>query len=200
MVRHKLANSAKSYDWPAVLQILDQYPSFINAWRLGGKSWYTPLHQAAHGGAPAEIAQELVERGAWRTLPTANGERPYDIALRRGHHHLLPLLSPVYKHHVPLEILAKLQANFHTVIRVRAEALIAKYKLRLPELEPLLEIEEPIMLFTVPEMYGGFNYWLEASGPNAKLISHSWSRVVGGSGQYHMITSEGSQLMDKELL
>jgi hypothetical protein len=66
--------------------------------------------------------------------------------------------------------------------------------MRLPELEPLLELASPKMWFPVPGMMGGFSYWLEETGVNAKLVSESWSRGVGGSGQRHIITSEGSTL------
>ncbi len=69
--------------------------------------------------------------------------------------------------------------------------------LRLPELEPLLELDRPQMWFTVPGMYGGFCYRLESPGVEAKLIAESWCRVVGGSGQRHEITSEGSRLVEE---
>ncbi len=72
-----------------------------------------------------------------------------------------------------------------------------KFRLRLPELELLLEIEQPRMWFAVPEMYGGFNYWLDGEGGNAKLISESWYRVVGGSGQRYEITSKEGKLVDE---
>ncbi len=51
------------------------------------------------------------------------------------------------------------------------------------------------MWFPVPGMYGGFKYYLQGSGDNTKLISESWCRVAGGSGQQHEITSEGSKLV-----
>jgi len=69
--------------------------------------------------------------------------------------------------------------------------------LRLPELEVLLELDRPQMWFPVPGMYGGFSYWLESTGADAKLVSESWSRVVGGSGQRHEITSAGSRLVEE---
>jgi hypothetical protein len=53
------------------------------------------------------------------------------------------------------------------------------------------------MWFPVPGMYGGFSYRLEAAGVEAKLVSESWSRVVGGSGQRHEVTSEGSRLVEE---
>ncbi|MBW4490330.1 MAG: hypothetical protein KME12_21330 [Trichocoleus desertorum ATA4-8-CV12] len=75
--------------------------------------------------------------------------------------------------------------------------MVQKSGLRLPELEPMLEIEEPKMWFLVPGMYGGFSYWFDGEGKNAKLISESWCRVVGGSDQRHEITSEEGKLVDE---
>jgi hypothetical protein len=193
--RQELADAARDYDWPKMLAILAEHPNYINAVRLEGKAWYAPLHQAAHGGAPLEVVQQLIAMGAWRSLPTADGERPVDIAGRRGYHHLLTELTPVYRRQVPPNTLAALQAHFHAVIRGRAEDLVNEHHLRLPELGPLLEIEEPQMWFPVPGMYGGFSYWLAETGREAKLISESWSRVVGGSGQRHEITTTGSALV-----
>lgn len=66
----------------------------------------------------------------------------------------------------------------------------------LPELEPLLELDEPKTWFPVPGMYGGSRYWLAESGANAKLVSESWCRVAGGSGQRHQITAGGATLVE----
>ena len=75
--------------------------------------------------------------------------------------------------------------------------LVQEHALRLPELEPLLELSRPQMWFEVPGMYGGFSYHLESAGVEARLISESWCRVVDGSGQRHEITSEGSELIEE---
>jgi hypothetical protein len=45
-------------------------------------------------------------------------------------------------------------------------------------------------------MYGGFSYRLEGEGERAKLVTESWCRIVGGSGQRHEITAQGSKLVD----
>lgn len=139
----------------------------------------------------------MIGLGAWRTLRNARGERPLDVAERRGHRHLLAILTPVYRHHVPRESIVRLQAHFHAVIRGRAERLVVEQQLRLPELEPLLELDPPEMWFPVPGMAGGFSYRLDADGVRVKLVSESWCRVVGGSGQRHEITSGGSRLVDE---
>jgi hypothetical protein len=104
---------------------------------------------------------------------------------------------PTYIRHVPLGILLRIQDHFHAVIRGRADELVHENNLRLPELEPLLELREPKMWFAVPGMYGGFSYWLEADGVEAKLVAESWCRVSAGSGQRHEIASTGSVLVEE---
>ena len=195
--RGALSDAAKRHDWAVVLDLLAKNPDWINATRLGGTSLYTPLHQAAHGGAPADIVGRLIGLGAFRTLRNARGERPVDIAARQGHQHLMGALAPQLKHRVPLATLLKIQAHFHAVIRGSAENLIKEHALRLPELEALLELDRPQMWFPIPGMYGGFSYRLETTGADALLISESWSRVVSGSGQRHEITSAGSRLLEE---
>jgi hypothetical protein len=105
----------------------------------------------------------MLQLGAWRTLRSAKGERSVDIASKEKYEHLIPLLEPVHKRHVPYRKLQKIQEQFHCLIRTRMHYLgkIEEFGLRLPELEILLEIEEPKMWFPVPGMYGGFCYWLE---------------------------------------
>ena len=99
--------------------------------------------------------------------------------------------------HVPEETLRAIQQHFHEVIRGRAAKLIDQHGLELPELSPLLSSDEPKAWFPVPGMYGGFCYWLEGEGEQAKLVTESWCRVVGGSGQRHEIIAQGSRLVDE---
>jgi hypothetical protein len=193
--RSTLADAARAYDWSLVFKHIAERPELANSTRPGGKSLFAPLHQAGYGGAPLEVARRLIEMGAWRTLQNARGERPVDVAERQGHNHMLDVLAPVYKHRVPGGVLLKIQANFHAVILGRAEKLVHEQALRLPELEPLLELDEPGMWFPVPGMYGGFSYSLASAGVDAKFVSESWCRVVDGSGQRHEVTSEGSRLV-----
>lgn len=195
--RSALADAARAYNWPRVFELVSAHRELVNSCRLGGKSLFTPLHQAAHAGAPVEVVRRLIEMGAWRTLQNARGERPVDIAERQGQDHLREVLAPVLKHRIPIGVLLKMQFHFHEVIRGRAARLVEEHALRLPELEPLLELDRPQMWFAVPGMYGGFSYRLESVGVEAKLIAESWCRVVDGSGQRHEITSAGGRLVDE---
>jgi hypothetical protein len=194
-IRQQLADSAKLYNWDAVLALLARQGDLINCTRLGGRSLYTVLHQAAHGGAPADVVEKLLALGAWRTLRNAERERPVDIAQRREQAQLVPLLEPVLQRDIPSDVLQSIQQHFHAVIRERAEQLVREHELRLPELEPLLEMSEPKMWFSVPGMYGGFHYWLDLIAGDAVLVAESWCRVVGGSGQRHLISRYGSLLI-----
>lgn len=199
-LRHSLADAAKLFNWNEVLKIINDQPSLINATRPDGQSLYTPLHQAAYGNAPLTVVKQLINNGAWRTLRNSDGKRAVDIARQKGHFELIHWLEPEYKTEVPLSTLLGVQSHFHEIINGRSIQLVEKHKLRLPELEPMLELENPEMWFPVPGMYGGFNYKLVVWDSDVILLSKSWSRVVGGSGQFHVITSQGVKLIDEDFV
>ncbi|MEV7006705.1 ankyrin repeat domain-containing protein [Streptosporangium sp. NPDC051022] len=189
--RDRLADAARDHDWSTVFELLEKDRGQVNRGRLGGRSAYTPLHQAAWHGVRAEEVHRLIALGAWRTLRTARGERAVDIVLRKGHHHLLAPLTPVIHHPLPAEVLKSIQHRFHLLIHERAHDLVTEQRLRLPELEPLTEQRNPSCWFAVPGMYGGFKYRLEQE----KLIVESWCRVVGGSGQRHVVDEHEARLV-----
>lgn len=194
MARHELADCAKQYDWTGAFAILTEFPELINSSRPDGRSWYAPLHQAAHGGAPVDVVERLVRHGAWRLLRTAGGDLPAEIARRRGHAHLLALLEPRQLVDLLAEELSEIQHRFHAVIRGRAGELVDEHRLRLPDLAVLTECEPPAAWFAVPGMHGGFKFQLEPDRAGWRLVSESWIRVVGGSGQRHEITTHGARL------
>jgi hypothetical protein len=189
--RDKLADAARDHDWSAVFDLLEKDRSQVNCGRVGGRSAYTPLHQAAWHGISTEEVHRLIALGAWRTLRTAQGERAVDIARRKGRRHLLAPLTPVIRHPLPAEVLTSIQHRFHLLIHERAHDLVTDHRLRLPELEPLTEQRNPSCWFPVPGMYGGFNYRLEQE----KLIVESWCRIAGGSGRRHVVDEHGVRLM-----
>ncbi|MCW6004611.1 ankyrin repeat domain-containing protein [Micromonospora sp. CPCC 205371] len=192
--RHKLADCAKRYDWTGVFAVLDDHPGMVNASRPDGRSWYAPLHQAAHGGATTDVVERLVQLGSWRLLPAADGQTPVEIARRRGHSHLLDPLTPCPVIDIPDQELTQIQRRFHEVIRGRVADLVDEHHLRLPELAVLTESEPSAVWFAVPGMYGGFNFQLARDREGWCLKSQSWIRVVGGSGQEHTITAQDARL------
>jgi hypothetical protein len=133
-LRTRLANAAKSSDWPTLLKIVATNGELINSCRPGGRSLYAPLHKAAHGGAPEDIVRQLIELGAWRTLQNARGERAVDVAERKGHRWLSSALTPEFNHTVPVGVLLKIQWIFHGVIRERIDRQLPSHHLQLPEL------------------------------------------------------------------
>ncbi|MBN3747772.1 ankyrin repeat domain-containing protein [Burkholderia sp. Se-20373] len=196
--RHALADAARNGDWATMLDCIAKEHTLVNATRLGGQSLYTPLHQAAYNGAPKEVVTELLQLGAWRMLRDADGARPVEIAAQRGHRHLIDLLTPQPRRFVPAETPRDIQRHFHEMMLGRIAHLRVD-ALRLPELEPLLELDAQAgrIWFAVPGMYGGFDYALRTDGAAAVLVSKSWSRVVGGSGQRHEITAHGCTLVEE---
>ncbi len=194
-VRHDLADAAKRYDWGSVLDIIHSRPVLINVARPGSKSLYAPLHQAANGDAPSRVVEALVAAGAWRMLRNARGERATDVARRKGHSKVADLLEPEILTSVPPPVLKAIEQEFHNVIRGRAENLLRRCSMRLPELEPCLEFQCRKFWFAIPGMYGGFAYTLEGSGFEATLVAESWNRVWEGSGELHEITAGGAKLV-----
>jgi hypothetical protein len=202
--RHALMDAAKTGRWEPVLERLGRERDLVNVVRPGGQAWYTPLHQAAYLGAPAGVVEQLIGLGAWRTLRTAQGERAVDIARRRGHTHLLPLLEPRLLRSVRADRLQAMQRHFHDVILTWAQSddgrhqpvrqLVEQHQLRLPELEPLLEFEAAGMSFRVPGMFGGFSWRLEGEDYQAYLLVDSGSRQ-GDEGVRHLVSPHGRLLV-----
>lgn len=189
--RDRLADAAGEGRWPDVLALLRDR-SWANCVRLGGTSGFTPLHQAAWHGAEVAVVLELIELGAWRTIRAANRQRPVDVAEEKGHRHLLDVLRPAPKHPLPDAVSAGMQEQLHLLIRGRIPKLYLENRLRLPQIEPLTELDEPKLWFPVPGLYGGFS--IELGG--AELTVRSWNRVHGGWAQTHRITRDTIQLVE----
>jgi len=191
---HAMADAARDYQWARLLDLLTHNPGRINAGRLGGTSGYAPLHQAAHGGAPAEVVQALLELGALRTLRTMAGEQAVDIARQRGHQHLLDLLTPRPTLDFAAEKLAAVEAGVHQVIRDREDIqhLLYGTTMRFPPLELLTETPGNELWFPIPGMYGGFHLRLGRVADEPICIVDSWIRVVGGSEERRLVSTGGT--------
>ena len=91
-----------------------------------------------------------------------------------------------------------IQEYFHELILERNknnDAFLANENRQLPIISN--EIFEKKEWYAVPGMYGGFAYELIQKDGEPLLISESWCRVVGGSGQRHEITTCGCVLTDE---
>jgi hypothetical protein len=191
----QLADAAKSGDWDTVFETLGNRGLIdANSVRIGGKSRYSPLHQAAWRAESADIARRLLQLGAYRTIRNAAGERPIDIAGRRGAYHLIDDLRPQPKH--PLEDWAVfgLEYHLHRHIQARLKDMLPDIQLRLPQIGPLTELTTPKFWFPVPGLYGGFD--IELTGEH-QLTVKSMCRVAGGWAETHEITPGASRLIDR---
>jgi hypothetical protein len=198
---HRLADAAKAGRWAEVFAVLDLAWTSVNQSRFGGSSWFAPLHQAAWHGAPAEVVTALLKRGALRSLPARDGRTPYDVATERRHPGLLDLLRPEPSPMAP-ERLDALDEHLACVIdgRLNLPGGIAdsyvnplRESLRYPPVAVLHECPGQRVWFAVPGMYGGFSIALL----RGYLYVESWIRVVGGSGQAHVVTHEGAVLVEE---
>ncbi|HEY4456820.1 MAG TPA: hypothetical protein VGN81_21085 [Pseudonocardiaceae bacterium] len=189
--RDRLADAAKAGRWPDVLALVRAH-SWANRTRLGGASAFTALHQAAWHGAAEDVVRELVDLGAWRTIRATNRQRPIDIAEERGHRHLRDILKPAPKHPLPETVCTGMEEQLHLLIRGRIPKLYWESELRLPQVEPITELDETTLWFPVPGLYGGFN--IELSGH--ELTVQSWNRVHGGWAQTHRVTEDTIQLVE----
>ena len=198
---NRLADAAKAGRWSDVVAVLGEPLVSPVQWRFGGDSWFAPLHQAAWHGAPLAVVEDLIGRGALRTQRAHDGRTAYDVASDRGHSHLVEALTPPASPMDP-ERIAALDAGLASVIDGRLnleDGIAASYPkplretLRYPPVEVLHETEGERVWFPVPEMYGGFSVRLM----RGYLYVESWIRVVGGSGQAHVITHEGVVLVEE---
>lgn len=191
--RDELADAARAGRWDRVLELVED--GYANSIRVGGTSWFTPLHQVAWHGAPRSIADRLVAAGAWRTVRTSAGETPAEIAAAHGHEHLAESLTPRYAREIAPARLAQLEAQLWAVMVGRVHDLCRGSRLRPPQLGPLLEYPDAVMWCTVPGMYGGFGIRFGPVGD--ELSVESWCRVSGGSGQRHRIRPDGFELVEE---
>ena len=203
-----LADVAKAGDWWTVFRLLDDpgQPVDINWWRPGGTAWFTVLHQAAWHGAPPAVVAGLIRRGALRSLTDSRGRTAYDIRMESDAaagtgnasseallKRLEPSTSPLAAAHI-----RALDHHLAGVIDSRIGGRLfdgrkPQQVLRYPPVAILQEVPDQHLWFPVPGMYGGFDITLR----RGYLETSSWSRVVGGSGQAHVITHEGAVLVDE---
>lgn len=188
-----LVDAAKAGDWAEVLKLLDSGGGLnVNQWRVSGRSWFTPLHHAAWLGAPVDVVEQLIRRGAWRSLRSTDGERPVEIAQKRGHHHLLESLGVRETAEHEKQTFAAWDRHLAELIAERTQMLRpVRFRPVPTEVIALEQLEN--LWFGYPGMYGGFDMSIH----HDRLFVESWSRVVGGSGQAHVITEGGCVLVDE---
>lgn len=104
---HRLADAAKIGNWPMVMKLLDGEKVLVpHQWRPGGKAWFTVLHQAAWRGAPPEVADTLIKRGALRSLRDAQGRTAFDVAAEHDQPYALRTRTAASRPSARLSVLA----------------------------------------------------------------------------------------------
>lgn len=189
----RLADAAKAGRWDTVFDLVENdLWGDPNRWRIDGRSWFAPLHQVAWHGAPVDVAERLLRAGAWRSLRTADGDRPIDIARRRGHDHLLETLAV---RDLSTGAQAKYAAWDSRLVDLIAERTRMLDPVRFRPVPTELMVSEQMenLWVSYPGMYGGFNLFVH----RGRLLVESWSRIAGGSGQAHVITESGCVLVEE---
>ncbi len=99
------------------------------------------------------------------------------------------------------EDLKSIQNNFHNLMRYRCsraeDCLKWLSEQDLPVISNNLLTDKKLQWFPVAGMYGGFSYALFERDGSPVLITESWIRIVGGSGQQHEITPGSVELVVK---
>jgi len=92
--------------------------------------------------------------------------------------------------------LKEIEEGFHILIQSRLSEFQVPLPRELPHLEGLRATKKNPAWFDVDGMYGGFSYYFLSRKAPAKLIVESWSRIIGGSGQRHLITQNSTELVE----
>ena len=169
------------------------------------KRW-TIQHHAAHFNAPIEIIQFMVEKHFPMSFKDGEGKTPADHLGTNVDENYKALFKPKFGSisNLNLENLQKIEENFHAVINGRVKDLVEKHNLILPLLSVALEVQVAIEFVDhgwcpIPGMYGGFTIEFKLNEDESDvdhLITSSWCRVAGGSGEKHKCTPEKSELID----
>jgi hypothetical protein len=100
----------------------------------------------------------------------------------------------------PETSLQKIERAFHALIQIRTNEFQVPLPEDLPSLTELKATESNPAWFGVDGMYGGFRYFFQGSPTDLNLVVESWSRVVDGSGQRHLITPTNTELMEEGMV
>lgn len=205
---NRLADAAKLGDWAEVFMTLEDDQQWVvpYQWRPGGKGWFTILHQAAWHGAPTQVTEKLIKRGALRLLQDAKGRLPIEVAMERNHPHLGKLLKPRQPSVDPYR-LQQLDLPLADLIFWRCEEISSltdpalggdtsywQRTLRHPPVAILAELRKQQVWFPMRGSEGAFRISLH----QGFLEVISWHSIAKGLAQAHVVTVEGIHLVDAQ--
>lgn len=173
------------------------------------KGRWTFLHHCAFYNAPISVLEEINTRDFYKSFKDSDGKLAEDWVKSNAAPNYKDLFKPKYAlSNLNLAKLSKIENRFHEVISSRSKNFNGdeKNNLILPILSVYLEKRAGNSSTTrsgycaIPGMYGGFKIDFELtedkSDVNA-LITDSWCRIVGGSGQQHRCTENKWELVDE---
>jgi hypothetical protein len=182
-----LFKNAIDNSWGTVIDKLKNNTKYINSVQPDTENEYTLLHYAAQSMNILAI-KALIKLGAWRSVKSNSGEMPVNlIADIQENSEVIRLLTPKFRGRFDADQLQAIEKLYQQLIIELTEGLAGKHKLRLPQLQVLLELEKSSQWFPVPRMYGGFSSFLNYDLSNITLKVASWSRIVGESYKIHEI-------------
>ncbi|KAK6508341.1 hypothetical protein TWF506_010435 [Arthrobotrys conoides] len=195
--RNKLADYAFNGKFDKALECIEE-DNLPNGWRLRDPedtrppSGWTTLHQAAMlSTSTISHIERLISLGAYRNLRTMDtNENAYDIA-KKNHRsrEILDALKPHYERQFDEQTIKNLQKGLDEVIMSRVASIIEEKRFRIPSVEVLLELPDLSVWCPIPGFYGGFH--IHVRDDNC-IETESSCRVVGGSGQTHVIEPNGT--------
>ncbi|KAK6354847.1 hypothetical protein TWF696_003979 [Orbilia brochopaga] len=198
-IRNQLADLAYTGRFDKAIELIQQNDC-ANSWRLRTAdefdtrppTGWTTLHQAAIlPTATLSHIERLITLGAYRNLRTLDtNETAYDLAKRHNRpRDILAALKPVNRRGLSDETIANLQRGQDEVIMSRVEKLVKEHKFRMPPVEVLIELQEMHFWCPIPGFYGGFH--IQMLDDNC-IEMESFCRVVGGSGEKHIVNPDGT--------
>lgn len=191
-MNHKVADAARDGNWDQLFCLLEDHPKLINYSRIGGKSGYTPLHQAAYNQAPADVLRKLLAMGAFRTVRNSSGETAFDVGIKQNAFpENMGLLAPELARMCTWDDIAQLDDMFLKLVQDVIGELWCESDLKLPSLSVIFELECPQLWIPIPGMYGGFHVVLSRSGDSPQCLVKSWSRICEGSEKTHLLMKHG---------
>jgi len=158
-------------------------------------AWRTPdaLLASMDYGEGKKSAPEWGIRVSKKNAALLNRYRFRDVCDRVTSGSMAWALEPI----VGAETLSALTEQFHRLIRQRSLEEMGRAEVPLPSLQYCPLSDTMAAWHPVPGLYGGFRYWLDLTAEEPTLRVASWSRVVQGSGQRHVITSTTVQLVEE---
>lgn len=204
----KINADSSEHAWLDCLDIIGDFDGYLGNAIEGedcpfpSRRW-TFLHHAAYYNTPVSVLKVIKESGFVMSFKDFEGLTARDHIKSTCDISYKEFYKPSFKiKNFNTSKVNNIEKSFHAVINSRAKDLVQKHNLILPSIAVLLEeiVKENKYWYAVPGMYGGFTISFEFNSDKTDvdaLVTSSWCRVVGGSGQTHRCTENNWTLTDE---